>query len=63
MNSREWLRKERTTEVTDFVKSSLDKGEKLQRKELIIALMVKYNISRKTALDYINVAFFKNGLT
>ena len=62
MNSKEYRRKERIDEISAIIKSSEQDGEIPKRNKLITVIMYKYNVSRKTALDYLNVAQYQNEL-
>lgn len=56
----EFKRQKRVEEISAFIKESQLKGETITRKDWISAIMSKYNVSRKTALEYFDTASYKN---
>lgn len=52
----EYLRKKRIEELIEALNEEKKTGEEINKKKLVIGLMMKYNISRKTALEYLQVA-------
>ena len=58
----EFTRSARIKEIADYVKEELAKGEKMEKRKLIIAIMLRYNVSRRTATDYLETAMLKNEL-
>ena len=62
MNTREYARKMRVEELSKFLKDEMEKGETHERKKVITIITAKYNVSRRTAADYLEASMIKNEL-
>ena len=60
MNLREKIKKARLTELGTLIHEAKKKGEKIDRKQLISNMIVKYGISRRTALEEIDAVMNYN---
>lgn len=58
----EFKREKRIEEIQELLKDMKLKGEVIDNKKLVIAIMNRYNIARRTAGEYLGVAMFKNEL-
>ena len=59
----EFKREKRIEEITELLKEMMIKGEMINKKEVIAAIMSRYNISHRTASEYFMVAKYKNAHT
>ena len=60
MNSKEFARKKRIEEIIEIIKESKISGESFKKKEVILALMNRYNVAQRTATEYYEQASFAN---
>lgn len=58
MNKREAVRKFRTNDVVLLI-NSVDEETRKNEKGLVIAIMHKFNVSSRTAREYLNVATYE----
>lgn len=58
----EYLREKRITEITAMLKELALEGTVEPRKKLLAAICLKYNVSARTAADYLNAAQYQNEL-
>jgi len=54
-----WRREQRIEEIKEMLKDNEKEGEFYSRKKLITAISVKYNVSRRTAAEYLDAAQFQ----
>lgn len=60
MNTRQHARKERINEIIEFIQSQESNGEVIVKRDMILALMARYNLTQRTATEYYNQAKFEN---
>lgn len=58
----EYKREARIQEIKEMLKEEAKEGNIHKRAKLITIISMKYNVSRRTASDYLNVAQFQNEL-
>lgn len=55
----EFKREKRLEEILELLKGMIADGNPIKQKDVITAISVRYNVSRKTAGDYFMAAQFK----
>ena len=60
MKQQEFIRNCRTDECAELLKQIDIKQEQIKFEEIILAVMVKYNVARRTALEYLKAGKYKN---
>lgn len=61
--SREQKRDEAISKVVSSLKKSIEERKKFILEKLIILIMSNLNVSRRTAMEYIDVAIYRLGKT
>ncbi len=59
----DFKREKRIEEITELLKEMIVKGDIISKKEVIAAIMARYNVSQRTASEYFMVAKYKNAHT
>jgi len=55
-------RKDLITKIATKIGKALDKGKEIDFKKVVFAVMDEYGVARRTATEYVEVAFYKLGL-
>lgn len=58
----EFQREKRIQEVAGLIKEMSIAGEPMDKRKLILAISNRFNISKKTAGEYLGVAIYRNEL-
>ena len=59
MNERQIKRIKNIQSITTTIQESKAKGLEINKKELILMIMSQFNLTRRTANEYIDVAMYK----
>jgi len=56
------MRQEKRASQIEQIKASIEKAKERDFKKIVLVVMANLNLSRRTAREYVEVAFFKLGL-
>jgi hypothetical protein len=60
VNVYQFKREKRIEEITELVKNMKSSGDVFNKKQIIMTIMMKYDVSQRKASEYLEIAIFKN---